>query len=374
MLNNIEKLKEQDNFGGGKYILYVDYKGIDVFPSVIDDNIVDDITLLAGYQWFRIDFPQQVLHYRGEPNEENGGRGNYNSISAFLPKDSLELQLITATMRTKRFVVLYFDSNGFQRVLGNKKKPAIFRRVSTDHKPDFAGRNEREILIEWPTREEPPFYQATPPEPVLVCTPVNELTCTELNEVPDGLTLEQRRKINMVPLTKTGQTASAFTGDDGDLEEGKGTAFGTLECNNPYNNSNRFTAPDGTQTYTANIVVDWQTGLMWYRTVQGPAVDWDTAMSDGNAISAGSFTDWHLPNIHQLQSIVNIGQNDTMNYAPFNIASASAANLWSSSSESGTSNAYRNNPVNGQVNPLSKGSGGVYFIVCRAFTLADVGL
>lgn len=376
MLNNIPKLTEQDNFGGGKYILYVDYKGIDVFPSVINDNIVDDITLLAGYQWFRIDFPQQVLHYRGEPNEENGGRGNYNSISAFLPKDSLELQLITAAMRTKRFVVLYFDSNGFQRVLGNKKKPAIFRRVSTDHKLDFAGRNEREILIEWPTREEPPFYQATPPEPALVCTPVNELTCIELNNAANGLTMVQRGVINLIKPRNTGQTTSYFSRDSADRLPGTGVDFFTLDCLNLFGvNSDRFTDTLGGTSYADDIIVDHKWPYMIYRIPQGTVSDWDTGMSNANAMSIGGFTDWFIPDEAEIQLWKYNDQADMYNWPPLNIAASPHANLWTGSTvRQLTTNAYRVTPVNGDLIGISKGTAGIYYFVVRKYVPADLGL
>ena len=54
---------------------------------------------------------------------------------------------------------------------------------------------------------------------------------------------------------KTNQTTSFRTGDDGDDQRGREDDFFTLEDNNPFGNTDRFTAVDGTQTYTDDIIL-----------------------------------------------------------------------------------------------------------------------
>ncbi|MBF0345303.1 MAG: DUF1566 domain-containing protein [Nitrospirae bacterium] len=100
-----------------------------------------------------------------------------------------------------------------------------------------------------------------------------------------------------IELPKTGQTSTYATGDDGAIQKG-------VDWPNP-----RFTA-------STNTVTDNLTGLIWTKnakitgatTWQG-AIDYVTSMNNG----AGTYgyTDWRLPNIREIENLVNAGQVDT---------------------------------------------------------------
>ena len=127
-------------------------------------------------------------------------------------------------------------------------------------------------------------------------------------------------------LTKTGQSISYRTGDDGDLEAGRETDFFTLASNNPFGNTNRFTDELGGSTYTNDIVIDWSTYdgstvLGYYRTSLGSNT-WDNAIDAALAHSVGSFTTgWRLVNVYELMNICKFDASITylLNYAPINI-------------------------------------------------------
>ncbi len=97
-----------------------------------------------------------------------------------------------------------------------------------------------------------------------------------------------------IELPKTGQTTTYATGDDGAIRAGVAWP------------SPRFTA-------ATNTVTDNLTGLVWtkdanlpgYKTWQG-ALDYVASMNTG----AGTYgyTDWRLPNIIELESLVNAEQ------------------------------------------------------------------
>lgn len=143
-------------------------------------------------------------------------------------------------------------------------------------------------------------------------------------------------------LLKTGQTVSYRTGDDGDLEAGRASAFLALASNNPFGNTKRFTDELGTETYTNNIVIDWTTFdgatvLGYYRTVQANAI-WNTQVDNCLAVSVGTFTTgWRIGNTNEYVNIMNRSIAFTSggyNYAPFNI---SATTFWTGNTLQGSS-------------------------------------
>jgi len=100
------------------------------------------------------------------------------------------------------------------------------------------------------------------------------------------------------PVAKTGQTTSYRTGDDGDLQKGVASP------------SPRFTDNDD------GTVADNLTGLMWAKDANyNGTKTWDDAIDYANNLSLGSegcgasYTDWRLPNVKELQSLIGFGSS-----------------------------------------------------------------
>lgn len=135
---------------------------------------------------------------------------------------------------------------------------------------------------------------------------------------------------NSAELTRTGQTTSYATGDDGDLEKGRGGSFFLLPYNSPFGNTNRFTSDNfsAQTTYTNNIVIDWSTYngstvLGYKRTIMSTA-NWATQVANCNSLSFGGYTSgWRLCNVQEYQNIANYSLSQTFNYAPFNLSTTS---------------------------------------------------
>jgi hypothetical protein len=112
--------------------------------------------------------------------------------------------------------------------------------------------------------------------------------------------------------------ACAGTGQDGELKAG-------VAWPNP-----RFTAGTGT---TAECVTDNLTGLMWVRAPSPIPVIWSAALTDANSLTLCGFSDWRLPNINELESLVN---SETAIPAIFlnnqGFSGVQLASYWSSSS------------------------------------------
>lgn len=101
-------------------------------------------------------------------------------------------------------------------------------------------------------------------------------------------------KIWSKPLTKTGQITSYISEDDGDLEKGwaEGTRFITETIGGDY------------------IVHDRATGLTWAGDVNeagggnGSTIDWDDAIIWASGLSFAGQSDWRIPNVKELASLV----------------------------------------------------------------------
>ena len=91
-----------------------------------------------------------------------------------------------------------------------------------------------------------------------------------------------------VSLPRTGQTTMHAAGDDGDLEKG-------VAWPDP-----RF-ADNGNGTICDNL-----TGLMWEQAPSGTS-DWEGALSYTNDLVLGGHSDWRLPNVNELESLINAG-------------------------------------------------------------------
>ncbi len=94
----------------------------------------------------------------------------------------------------------------------------------------------------------------------------------------------------------------------------------------------RFTVGTGVGTTDA-CVTDNLTGLMWVRAPSATDVAWSTALGDADALTLCGFSDWRLPNVNELKSLVNLGAPnlaDFLNAQGF--TGVQFANYWSSSS------------------------------------------
>lgn len=105
-------------------------------------------------------------------------------------------------------------------------------------------------------------------------------------------------------VTKTGQSVSYRSGDDGEYESG--WWLGRLLANN----IQRFILH---AKYPTDLVIDRATGLMWPCNQNGDGgndgilITWNAAIDYCNVLNWCSYTDWRLPSVKELASIVDYG-------------------------------------------------------------------
>ena len=146
-------------------------------------------------------------------------------------------------------------------------------------------------------------------------------------------------------VPKTGQTASYRSGDDGDLE--KGVAWP----------SPRFSV----QTNTS-LVVDNLSGLMWSRNANlAGLLTWDGAVDYCNGLSLGGHTDWRLPNVRELQSLIDYSRLTPALPAGHPFTGVKSDYYWSSTTyASDTNGAMLVDFMDNQTLAAFKTSGGCY--------------
>jgi hypothetical protein len=160
--------------------------------------------------------------------------------------------------------------------------------------------------------------------------------------------LEQLTSPGLVPVTKTGQTTSYATGDDGDLQ--KGVAWPVP----------RFT-DHGDGTVTDNL-----TGLMWTKdaNMYGQRT-WADALSDCASCTEGGHSDWRLPNVRELHSLIDYGRYNPAFPAGHPFTNVQSSWYRSSSTyASATSAAWLVNLSNGGVFGNGKSYGTGHYVWC----------
>jgi hypothetical protein len=145
---------------------------------------------------------------------------------------------------------------------------------------------------------------------------------------------------------KTGQTTSYVTGDDGYYA----SIFGV--------------ARSFTRDAIKEIVTDNITKLQWQddATASTTTANWATAITTCDNLDFGGFTDWRLPTIEELESIVNYGASAPAKYSEFlNFASNS---YWSSTTYASNSSSAWSVDFDGSSDGLDDKMFSYYYVWC----------
>jgi hypothetical protein len=117
-------------------------------------------------------------------------------------------------------------------------------------------------------------------------------------------------------------TACATTRQDGDLKAGVAWPIP------------RFVVGTGAMF---DCVTDNLTGLMWVKTPSAVNATWANALTSANNLTLCGFSDWRLPNVNELESLVNSEAPNQANLLTAQgFSGVQAHNYWSSSTDAGT--------------------------------------
>lgn len=145
------------------------------------------------------------------------------------------------------------------------------------------------------------------------------------------------------------------------LDYGSPSPFFTLVSDNVFGNKNRFTALDGSQNFTAGLFIDHYRNLMVDTNFRNNAGSWQLNCSSVIGQTYNGYDDWFVMTRAALESFFNA--ETYYNYSPFNQVADLSATVLFSSTEAGSTTAFR--IFSSQWGPISKTSTGAGFIICR---------
>jgi len=120
--------------------------------------------------------------------------------------------------------------------------------------------------------------------------------------------------------TATGQTTSYYSGDDGTRQDGLARSY----------------TDNGDGTVTDN-----NTGLMWNSTGSASTMIWTSAIDQCAGLTFAGYSDWYLPNINELLTLVDLGVSSGARINSTYFPNTLASHTWSSStSASDTTTAW----------------------------------
>ena len=139
-------------------------------------------------------------------------------------------------------------------------------------------------------------------------------------------------------LRKTGQRESLAPGDDGEIQAGVSwpdPRFTVTYCDasGPCTNP----ADDCDLDPSNDVVTDNLTGLTWMRLPDNIQRTWDESLGDANDLSLCGYSNWRLPNINELDSMIHSGEPDIAVWLntspPYYFVGVESSWYWSSTTD-----------------------------------------
>ena len=184
-------------------------------------------------------------------------------------------------------------------------------------------------------------------------TTPTSITVTATTPVTISVAVLSTAIIPAAKVLATGQTTSYAANDDGDLEKGIPHSY-TVLTTGQYSGTTNITLGNKTESHSNECVLDNATGLMWSRTVSasvGPnsngTLPWTVNGSGegifeyaaaANAASLSGYTDWRVPNMLELASLLKMEQPSAI---PDSTAFPSwPLTLWTTTSRANSATTY----------------------------------
>ncbi len=147
----------QDNLGGGKRLLFVPVADVESISPIWRNSIESSIVLKPGKQFYELIFILDTLRFKENRKVSSGATTYTVTITGILPKSRVELYAMLQNFDSKRFILVYVDKNGTQRLVGSIRNPAIFNDSDANDGGRTEIRNELVVEFNW-LNDKPALY------------------------------------------------------------------------------------------------------------------------------------------------------------------------------------------------------------------------
>lgn len=144
-MDNISKFAGP-NLGGNRALQFLPVEAIATIPDPVNGAITGDIVLAGVSDFYSIYSTDGTLLFEETPKQDQAGEYYESSISAFIPKASVELLSILVNMQRSLYVVKVTDNNGLTRLAGNIANP-LQMTFQVDPKDNVSSRNGIKITF-----------------------------------------------------------------------------------------------------------------------------------------------------------------------------------------------------------------------------------
>lgn len=156
MVNEIKR-KEGDNLGSIIEFKFAYTKGVESIENTSNGAVHTNIVFKNNYSWVNVEAITETMQYQETPQESDHGIYYKKRFVAKIAKDRAELIDLFNAIKNEKFIVLYKDANGLQKLVGTIDEP-LFLKVNFDTKQQVAGRNEYDIAFEGDGLDKSPEY------------------------------------------------------------------------------------------------------------------------------------------------------------------------------------------------------------------------
>ena len=113
--------------------------------------------------------------------------------------------------------------------------------------------------------------------------------------------------------------------------------FNTLIDNNFFGNKNVWTDENGLQVYGNNYAINHHLNRGVVIGIRS-AKAWSVALSEYATFSLLGYSDFFVPNLKEMDGLINLGLNNTLGYSPLNFPFVGGQNIWTSTTNLGDVN------------------------------------
>jgi len=151
---------------------------------------------------------------------------------------------------------------------------------------------------------------------------------TDYFDQPLGDTSQGEREIDAQTWSVTKYVGTTMHGDPTvfgvNFIDGRIKGYGLIKPKTQTENLGYFRLVRGHEDYGQNIFIDngdgtvsdLATGLMWQKADDGQTRDWESSLAYAEDLSLGGYDDWRLPNIKELQSLVDYTKSPSTSQSP----------------------------------------------------------